>query len=293
MENNINAETGSITETMAVRKMPFEFSDDINPHWNKDKPEWSHMVNGASLVMPYLEPYMIRTLKKAYSKIDSDKLKADVKLFIGQEAQHYQQHRKFNDMLINNGYSELEKIEEQMKGEYGAFEKERSFKFNLAYACGFESMSLGVAHWLINNREYLFSNSDTKVASLILWHFVEEIEHKNVAFDAYQAIFGNYFYRVFATVFSTLHVIKFSRKAYVAMLKKDGLWGSLASRWRLQRMLFRFLITMLPTTVSACLPWHHPSNIKDPQWSVDWISSYNDSEFSTLDTDNLETFPTR
>jgi hypothetical protein len=101
---------------MAVRKMPFEFSDDINPHWNKDKPEWSHMVNGASLVMPYLEPYMIRTLKKAYNKIDSDKLKADVKLFIGQEAQHYQQHRKFNDMLINNGYSELEKIEEQMKG---------------------------------------------------------------------------------------------------------------------------------------------------------------------------------
>ena len=31
---------------LIVRKMPFEFPDDINPHWAPDKPEWSQMANG-------------------------------------------------------------------------------------------------------------------------------------------------------------------------------------------------------------------------------------------------------
>ncbi len=61
------------------------------------------MVNGASLAMPFLEPYLIKTMRKAYEKIDSEELRKEVKLYMGQEGQHYQQHRKFNDILINNG----------------------------------------------------------------------------------------------------------------------------------------------------------------------------------------------
>lgn len=37
---------------LVVRKIPFEFPDDLEPHWKPDEPEWSHMVNGASLTMP-------------------------------------------------------------------------------------------------------------------------------------------------------------------------------------------------------------------------------------------------
>lgn len=50
---------------LVVRKMPFEFPEDIDASWNKAKPEWSHMVNGTSLAMPFLEPYLIRTMRKA------------------------------------------------------------------------------------------------------------------------------------------------------------------------------------------------------------------------------------
>jgi predicted metal-dependent hydrolase len=274
---------------LVIRKMPFEFSRDINPHWNSDKREWSHMVNGASLAMPFLEPYLIRTMRKSLEKIDSEKLRVEVKLYMGQEAQHYQQHRKFNDILIANGYTELLDIEAQMKAEFQDFEENRSLKFNMAYACGFESMALGIGHWLVADRNFLFGGSDTRVASLILWHFVEEIEHKNVAFDAYQAVYGNYFYRVFGTVFAALHVMKFSRKAYRVMLKKDGLWGSLQSRWNLFKMSARFIGKMLPPMVLACLPGHHPAGVKDPQWCLDWIKLHHDDDQSlaALDTNNL------
>jgi predicted metal-dependent hydrolase len=277
------------SEGMVVRKMPFEFPEDIDPHWNRNKPEWSHMVSGASLAMPFLEPYLIRTMKKAREKISCDELKREVKLYIGQEAQHYQQHRKFNDMLIKNGYSALKEIEAEMKAEFEGFENNRSLKFNLAYACGFESMALNIGHWLVKDREFLFAESDTRVASLILWHFVEEIEHKNVAFDAYQSVYGNYFYRVYGTIFATLHVMKFSRKAYRVMLKKDGLWGSLRSRWKLLKMILRFFANMVPQTVSACLPGHHPSEVKDPEWCLDWIAAYKNgnSQLAVLDTYKL------
>lgn len=275
---------------LVVRKMPFEFPEDIDPHWNKARPEWSHMVSGASLAMPFLEPYLIRTMRKALPKIESEDLKREVKLYMAQEGQHFQQHRRFNDILISKGYSELLDVEAQMKEEFADLDKNRSLKFNLAYACGFESMALGIGHWLVKDREYLFGGSDTRVASLILWHFIEEVEHKNVAFDAYQAVYGNYFYRVYGTFYATAHVVKFSRRAYQAMLKKDGLWRSLRSRWTLLKVIMRFFANMIPPLLSACIPGHHPSQVTDPQWCKDWIETYGEDENSVvvLDTDNLK-----
>ncbi|EHQ58764.1 putative metal-dependent hydrolase [gamma proteobacterium HIMB55] len=275
---------------LVVRKMPFEFPEDIDPHWNPTKVEWSHMVNGASLAMPFLEPYLIRTMRKALAKIEDPTLQQEVKHYMGQEGQHYQQHRRFNDILIAAGYEGLRDIEDQMRLEFAEFEKKRSLKFNLAYACGFESMALGLGHWLVKEREYLFGGSDSRVASLILWHFIEEVEHKNVAFDAYHAVYGNYFYRVFGTFYATLHVMKFSRRAYQLMLKKDGLWGKLSSRWKLLKVIMRFLTAMVPPMVVACIPGHHPSKVEDPQWYRDWLATYGQDEHSVvvLDTDNLK-----
>ena len=275
---------------LVVRKMPFEFPEDIDPHWNKDKPEWSHMVSGASLAMPFLEPYLIRTMRKALPQIESEDLKKEVKLYMAQEGQHFQQHRRFNDILIGKGYTELLDVEAQMTEEFAEFDQNRSLKFNLAYACGFESMALGIGHWLVRDREYLFGGSDTRVASLILWHFIEEVEHKNVAFDAYQAVYGNYFYRVFGTFYATAHVVKFSRRAYQAMLKRDGLWNNLRSRWTLLKVITRFFANMIPPLLSACVPGHHPSQVKDPQWYKDWLATYGQHEDAVvvLDTDNLK-----
>ncbi len=176
-----------------------------------------------------------------------------------------------------------------MKKEFDDFERNRSQKFNLAYAAGFESMALGIGHWLIKDRELLFGHSDSRVASLILWHFVEEIEHKNVAIDAYNAVYGGYFYRVYGVLYATLHVMKHSRKAYQAMLKKDGLWGKLSSRWKLQKMIFRFFWKNIPHVLEACLPNHHPSKIDDPQWCLDWLKKYesDDHSLALLNTSNI------
>ena len=37
---------------------------------------------------------------------------------------------------------------------------------------------------------------------MIEWHFVEELEHRTLAFDVYEPIVGDYFYRLFVGVWA-------------------------------------------------------------------------------------------
>jgi len=43
---------------------------DLEPLWKASKPEWSHIVNAASLVMPDLEPGRIRVVRMRLKQID-------------------------------------------------------------------------------------------------------------------------------------------------------------------------------------------------------------------------------
>lgn len=276
-------------DKLTVRRIPFEFPADLDPHWHPTEIEWGHMVNGASLTMPYLEPYLIKGIRKALDSIDDPKLKEVANAYCAQEGQHYRQHRRFNDLLIERGYPGLHEVEEQLEQSFDRLLKDKSLEWHLAYAAGFESMALAVGHWLVNNRERLFGGSDTRVASLILWHFVEELEHKNAALDVYQSVVGKYFLRVYMIWYATFHVIKYTRRSYVVMLKKDGLWNRWQSRFRLYGNIARFFAQVLPHMVKCSLPGHDPRQIDDPQWVKDWVAAYRDDEDTVplLDTHDL------
>ncbi|TFH19732.1 MAG: metal-dependent hydrolase [Myxococcales bacterium] len=286
-----HAQHEAVRPELVVRRIPFEFPDDLEPRWNPAKVEWSYMVDGASLAMPYLEPYLIRSVRMALDQIEDPELRAEADDYCAQEGQHFRQHRRFNDLLVAKGYRELRDVEAKMDREYQGFLARRSLRFRLTYAAGFESMALAVGHWLSYELELLVCGSDARVASLILWHFVEEIEHKRTAFDVYQAVVGSYPLRVFGVFFASFHVMARSRDAYRAMLVRDGLWRNLASRRRLWRMVGYFLRRVLPHMVRCCSPRHDPRAIEDPQWITDWIDAYRrgDGSVPLLDTRHLET----
>ncbi|MGI9439793.1 MAG: metal-dependent hydrolase [Parvibaculales bacterium] len=275
---------------LIIRKIPFDFDEDIAPIWNTNKPEWSHMVNGASLTMPYLEPFLIRTMREAIGEISDDALIEDARGFIGQEGQHYQNHRAFNERLKANGYPELAHIEEQMAADYQRFQN-KSLKWRLAYSAGFETMTMGLTQWLVSQRRKLFAGADPSVTSLVLWHMVEETEHKTVAFDVYQHLYGGYFARVRGVFDGSWHVMRYSHRGYKLMLKKDGRWWQLASRWRLLKMEASFLFNVGKLLLGAMLPGHHPDDISDPDWVQQWSSAYRnlaEDEIPLLDTNHPE-----
>jgi hypothetical protein len=281
---------GAKIETgMQRRIMKFEYPAGMKPHWKRASPEFSQIVNAASLAMPYLEPYLIRSMGIAKKQITDPALLAEVEDYVAQEAAHYKQHRRFNDTLKAHGYDCIADLEARLKRDYEGFSAKKSLKFNLAYAEGFESMALAIGHMLIERREELFGGADPAVSSLVLWHFVEEIEHKNVAFDVYDHLYGGYFYRIFGLLTATLHIFAYTGIAYRALLREDGLWPGMKTKWAMWKELARIYGWLIPKMARVLKPGYRPSQIADPQWALDWVDLHNRGEegLNALDTDHL------
>ena len=277
-------------QRMTVRQPPFEFNrHEARESWHPLKPEFAHIVNSASLSMPYLEPYLIRSMREARPLIRDERLREELDLYVRQEAAHYKQHRNFNDALAGQGYQCLADLEQRLDDDYSRLGQEKSLKFNLAYAEGFESMALAIGHMLIEDREYLFGRSDSAVASLVLWHFVEEIEHKNVAFDVFDHLYGSYFWRIFGLVYATGHMFWRTGQGYRALLKEDGLWYTRRSRWTLLKLLGRIFRKLTPKLLRILRPGYHPGQIDDPGWGLAWekLFSSDHGSVARLNTDEL------
>lgn len=275
---------------MLKRIMKFEYPDGMSPHWKKSSPAFSQIVNAGSLAMPFLEPYLIRSMGIAKQKIKDPTLLAEVEDYIAQEAQHFQQHRRFNDLLKAHGYTCIEELEARLKRDYTEFSKNRSLKFNLAYAEGFESMALAIGHMLIERRQELFGGADPTVSSLVLWHFVEEIEHKNVAFNVYDHLYGGNLYRIYGLLYATAHIFAYTGRAYRALLREDGLWPGLKTKWAMWRQLAKIFWWLTPKMARVLRPSYNPAKVNDPQWAADWVQLYNQGEdrLNYLDTDHID-----
>ena len=214
---------------------------------------------------------------------------ADVKAFVGQEAQHYTNHRRYNENLKAE-YPELADVEVTMQNDYKKLEQ-WGLKWRVAYSAGFESMTMGVTEWLINHRAELFKDADPVVASLVLWHMVEETEHKTVAFDVFQAISGSYFLRVFGLLHGSFHVAFMSRRGYRAMLSRDGKWSNWRSRLQVYKMVAKFFFHAGPAMLRTLIPWHDPRHVTDPEWVTQWKQSFDelgDGQLPILDTEGEE-----
>ncbi len=276
-------------DSIVIRKFSFEFPDDLDPNWIPDQHVRSHLFNGLSLTMPYLEPYLIESTQKASKHIDNKGLLDDMRGFNGQEARHYQCHRRLNELLKANGYPELAEVEADMKQSYQRL-SERSLTTQLAYNAGFECMTNGFTHWLITKRYRLFKDSTPEIASFWLMHMVEETEHKTVAFDTYMAYSGKYLPRAFGVFHGTLHLVGWGMVGMLTCLRKDkvahrpGVWLDIV------RELGAFVVNVGPFILRALKPGYDPRQEDNPEWYEDWIAGHAqlspDSALPLLDTTN-------
>ena len=132
---------------ITVRRPSFEWPTDLPVLPIADDPARSCELVGLSFTLPYLEPYLIRTMKEARPKITDEKLQADLARFNAQEGQHYQQHARFNELVRARGYPKLEALEKELSDDYHRFTREKSLRFNLAYAEGFEAFTTASARF--------------------------------------------------------------------------------------------------------------------------------------------------
>lgn len=277
---------------LRVRKLQFAYPDDLEAHWNPRRPEWSQVVNASSLLMPYLEPFLIDAVREALPHLDDPALRDEAKAYLGQEAHHYKQHRRFNELLLTRGYERLREYEATVAADYAAL-RGRSLAFRLGYAAGFETMALAIGHMLVRHRTFFFQDADPSVSSLVLWHFVEEVEHKRAAFDVFQAVVGSYPARLRGLAYAAWHTLRRTRAAYVLLLREDGLWGRWRTRLALKGLMIRIAAACGPRMLESLLPWHEPNHIPDPAWIQEWVALHERGEegLTRLDTRRMHLGP--
>jgi len=159
-------------ETITVRRMAFEFPADLDAVFISGQPEESYSNIALSLLLPYLEPYLIRTMRAAKPRVSDPELAGALDKFVAQEGQHYRQHARFNAVFRERGFAGLAPLEAELAADYERFTKTKSLRFNLAFAEGFEAFTTAMTLVAI---EIDTSSWHRAVHDLFFWHLLEEL----------------------------------------------------------------------------------------------------------------------
>jgi hypothetical protein len=241
---------------ITVRKIRFVFDEPIALDLPDEELGFVLPELGLSMTMPYLEPYLIRTMKVALGRIRDPVLAEDTRRFSQQEAHHYQNHAMLNDQIrahFDAPVAEaLRAIEAALDADYRRFTETKSLRFNLAYAEGFEAMTCAGAlaaaeHGGLEN---------LPGGEIWAWHMAEEIEHRTVAFGVYQHLVGSYLYRILVGTWAQWHYLSYVRR--FARCMADALGRKpLAPVGPTRR-------TMLRNYLRTWSPWYDPARIEVP-----------------------------
>ena len=86
-------ETIDAPMTLPLRNPDFTFDDESDPLWNPHAPEFACAANSVSLMMPFVEPYFVRSIRAALPRLDGPLQETALGL-ASQELAHQHQHRR-------------------------------------------------------------------------------------------------------------------------------------------------------------------------------------------------------
>jgi predicted metal-dependent hydrolase len=176
--------------TLEVRNIEFDLNKQLSKDWLDNDPFKTAFFNALSMSFPAGERFFIDSVRHFRDKVKDPKLKQEISRFIGQEAMHSREHKKYNQMLCEaRGYSQRT-MEGRTEAAVRLGEKKLSREGQLAMTCGVEHLTAILADKILKG--WMLCNVEPKIRSLWEWHAAEELEHKSVAFDVYMDIGGNY-----------------------------------------------------------------------------------------------------
>lgn len=288
---------------LIVRKMRFAFAESPVPFcWNEDNPAFSSMANAVSFLAVAFEKMIGAMIPEALPLITDPAVAAEADAFARQEGQHSMAHRQHTKALIKR-YPGLKETLDEVIASYDAMTAGTELRYRLAYTADLEATFTPAFKLMLDNDAALFADGDDRVASLFLWHFVEEVEHRSSALTIYDAVVDDPWYRmrvapsVFAHVWAALKIAcdGFNKHVPLADRRVDAIsmFGMQARKKALLQRLprlrvpddgpyenaFRHLpkremLTALTGVVRSQIPGHDPSHEKLPDLAQEWFDRY-------------------
>lgn len=193
-------------------------------HWVRQDPFATAFFNALSAVFPHGETFMIRSLLPWVDRVE-EPLRSEVEAFIEQEAGHSREHVAMNKALIGAGY-DIAPLDRKIRGFVSFFEDANDHVKLTATMC-IEHFTAIIAAELLKNRNHL-AGVDDKMLELWLWHAIEEVEHKGVAFDVWShatrdwSAARRYLWRSFFMVAVTTSFFINRTLGQIELLRQDG-----------------------------------------------------------------------
>ncbi|MEV6770322.1 metal-dependent hydrolase [Nocardia sp. NPDC051030] len=198
---------------LIVRKMNFAFEDyDVPFLWNEENPAFSSMANAVSFLAIGFEKMIVKMILQTKPLITDPEIAEEADAFMRQEGQHSTAHRQHVRALIRQ-YPGLQDTLDAVIGEFDLLTANTPLKYRLAYTADLEATFTSVFKLMLDNEETLFRPGDDRVASLFIWHFVEEVEHRSSALIIFESVVGSDMYRMRVAPSIFRHVMRMIRIA--------------------------------------------------------------------------------
>jgi hypothetical protein len=267
------------SDTVPTRPMEFD-------QWITDLPKYfavdgdivmSHVLTVLSAVFPDGEDFFVRSVRAAVDEINDPVLQKNVEGFIGQESMHGREHRMLNEKLAELGYPTHE-IGGYVRVVLALRERFQSKKANLAFTAALEHYTASLAETLLGHEAARAEIGHPGFRYLLMWHALEESEHKAVAFDVFQCLGGTERLRVFAMWLTHFNfvvetgmwaAISLARDSYARRHPVEVAKGV----WRLRRSPFT-----TPAAVHQLFEYHrrgfHPNDRDTAELVATWREKF-------------------
>ena len=195
---NISNRAGA---SFPFRRMQFDFNE-VPEYWMDGSAGLTHFMTALSALFPAGEKFFIdsvRAVRQHPAVKNNEALQKEISGFIGQEAMHTHEHAGFNASAEKYGHN-VSRLEKYTDTVIQSFRKTAAFAgkpfgvsqqmIDLIGTTALEHFTATIASELLRNQHIQELMTDETMKTMWLWHAIEENEHKAVAYDVFEAVFG-------------------------------------------------------------------------------------------------------
>lgn len=259
------------------RRMDFDMAQLQERYFFRNNPILSTLMYALSASFPDGERFFIDSVRHYQKDIDDPVLAKQIRGFIGQEAHHSRIHDDFNARAGELGIA-MDRVEKHFKRRLDMARKRMTPAQQLAITAALEHVTATLAQWTLENPQAGIGDSDNSpLREMLIWHAMEEIEHKAVAFDVYRATVDNEAMRITVAklVFRTFWV-------QMAIAQTILLWRArtlpsmhhIREAWQFMWGENGFRAWAAPEFKRYLMTGFHPNDINQDHLLEEWRDSY-------------------
>jgi len=231
-------------------------------------------MNVGNLLFPTGERFFNDSLRNALPYVTDDRIRKDIRGFLGQEVTHANEHERCVARMFEHGIDFRRELEvfERTRRRLNAWVDRLPEPFRrqavlemLAATAAAEHFTASLAGYVLADNTWSEPGVDADMRHLFLWHASEEVEHRHVAYDVYQHVGGGYVRRSLTMVPLGLLVLGVWPLLTTEIMRRDpssrGVWS-----WRRHvRSARQGKVFSLPRALWDMRlyfkPGHHPSQL--------------------------------